>query len=183
MTEAEKKAHKEKQEKLAALKKKGGIVKFFKSLMGKFAMAVLKDGVEISYEGDLAKGTICYVEVEGAEVPLSEGTHELGGEMEGKSIVVDATGTVQEIIDAAATEEEEQNEEEQMNEFAEVTANEFKRIEDSFKKQFDAQAKENERLQKLIEKLAADFVAGKLTKESLAKTLDASKPDKTSKLA
>src|SRR5688572_16188812 len=169
MTEAEKAKQeklKKQREKLNNLKSKGKLVDFFKNLFDKFAMAELKDGVQIMYEGDLAVGTVCTVEVDGAEVPLSEGTHELGGEMAGKSIVVDATGTVTEIIDSAAAADENKDgdaqTEEGMKELAKLTTEKFAKIEEDFKAKFEAQKKENERLQSLIEKLAADFVAGKL---------------------
>src|SRR5689334_13402430 len=193
MTEAEKAKQeklKKQREKLNSLKSKGKLVDFFKNLFDKFAMAELKDGTQIMYEGDLAKGTVCTIEVDGAEVPLGEGTYELGGEMAGKSIVVDATGTVQELIDSAAASDDKKDDkkddaqtEEGMKELAKLTTEKFAKIEEDFKAKFEAQKKENERLQSLIEKLAADFVAGKLTADSLKKTIDATKPDRTSKLA
>lgn len=193
MNEAEKKAKalKDKREKLMKLKEKGGFVSYVKSLFDKFAMAELKDGTQIMYEGDLAVGTVCTVEVDGAEVPLAEGKHELGGDMAGKSIVVDATGTVQEIVDEAAASEEgdggnestEQNSEEGMKMLAKLTTEKLEKMESNYKAKFEAQEKENKRLQSLVEKLAADFVAGTLDEKQLKETLANHKTDYTSKLA
>ena len=67
-----------------------------------FGEAVLMDGTAIAYEGDLAVGTQVYVVADGEQIPAPEGTHALGGEYEGISIVVDAEGKVVEIIDERA---------------------------------------------------------------------------------
>lgn len=67
-----------------------------------FGEAVLMDGTAIAYEGDLAVGTQVYVVADGEQIPAPEGTHALGGEYEGMSIVVDAEGKVVEIIDERA---------------------------------------------------------------------------------
>lgn len=76
-----------------------------------FGEGVLMDGTAIAYEGDLAVGTQVYVVADGEQIPAPEGTHALGGEFEGVSIVTDASGVVVEIIDeraapAAASSEE-----------------------------------------------------------------------------
>jgi hypothetical protein len=86
-----------------------------------FGEGVLMDGTAIAYEGDLAVGTQVYVVADGEQIPAPEGTHALGGEYEGVSIVVDANGMVTEIIDeraapAAASSEETPAEPETTNE-------------------------------------------------------------------
>jgi hypothetical protein len=68
-----------------------------------FNEAVLEDGTMISYEGDLVVGTAVFVVTETEQVPAPEGTHALGGEMAGISIVVDANGIVTEVIDTTAS--------------------------------------------------------------------------------
>lgn len=67
-----------------------------------FNDAVLEDGTMISYEGELVVGTAVFVVTETEQVPAPEGTHALGGEMTGVSIVVDANGIVTEVIDTRA---------------------------------------------------------------------------------
>lgn len=71
-----------------------------------FAEATLMDGTVISYEGDLAVGTAVFVVADGEQIPAPEGTHALGGELEGVSIVTDAEGVIVEIIDERAPAEE-----------------------------------------------------------------------------
>jgi hypothetical protein len=68
-----------------------------------FNEAVLEDGTMISYEGELVVGTAVFVVTETEQVPAPEGTHALGGEMAGISIVVDANGIVTEVIDTTAS--------------------------------------------------------------------------------
>jgi len=67
-----------------------------------FGEGVLMDGTAIAYEGDLAVGTQVFVVADGEQIPAPEGTHALGGEYEGVSIVTDASGVVIEIIDERA---------------------------------------------------------------------------------
>ena len=67
-----------------------------------FNDAVLEDGTQISYEGELVVGTAVFVVTETEQVPAPEGTHALGGEDAGKSIVVDANGIITEVIDTTA---------------------------------------------------------------------------------
>jgi hypothetical protein len=67
-----------------------------------FNDAVLEDGTQISYEGELVVGTAVFVVTETEEVPAPEGTHALGGELAGVSIVVDANGVITEVIDTRA---------------------------------------------------------------------------------
>lgn len=71
-----------------------------------FAEATLMDGTVISYDGDLAVGTAVFVVADEEQIPAPEGTHALGGELEGVSIVTDAEGVIVEIIDERAPAEE-----------------------------------------------------------------------------
>lgn len=71
-----------------------------------FAEAALMDGTVISYDGDLAVGTAVFVVADGEQIPAPEGTHALGGELEGVSIVTDAEGIIVEVIDERAPAEE-----------------------------------------------------------------------------
>ena len=69
-----------------------------------FSEALLMDGTAIAYEGELAPGTQVFVVADGEQIPAPEGTHALGGEFEGLSIVVDANGVITEVIDERAAE-------------------------------------------------------------------------------
>ena len=71
--------------------------------VAKFDEVTLMDGETVlSYDGDLAVGTAIFVILEDEQVPAPEGTHELGGDMEGVSITVDADGIILEIVDNRA---------------------------------------------------------------------------------
>jgi hypothetical protein len=74
----------------------------FSATAQSFNEAVLEDGTQLSYEGELIVGTAVFVVTETEQVPAPEGTHALGGEMAGISIVVDANGIVTEVIDTTA---------------------------------------------------------------------------------
>ena len=69
-----------------------------------FSEALLMDGTAIAYEGELAPGTQVFVVADGEQIPAPEGTHKLGGEFEGLSIVVDANGVITDVIDERAAE-------------------------------------------------------------------------------
>ena len=64
-----------------------------------FGEAVLRDGTVVAYDGDLAVGSKLYVVQDGEQIQAPEGTHALGGDMEGVSVVVDADGFIVELID------------------------------------------------------------------------------------
>jgi len=67
----------------------------------KFEEVTLIDGETVlSYDGELADGTAMFIVIDGEQVSAPEGTYELGGEMAGVSIVVDADGLVLEVVDA-----------------------------------------------------------------------------------
>ena len=99
-----------KKKAIEKVKKSKGLLSSIKEALGlteSFAEAELEDGTIIMYDGELAVGSTCSVVLEdGTEVPLAEGEHMLGGEMAGMKIVVDATGTVVEIIDGSEVEDE-----------------------------------------------------------------------------
>jgi hypothetical protein len=75
----------------------------FSATAQSFNEAVLEDGTQLSYEGELVVGTAVFVVTETEQVPAPEGTHALAGEMAGISIVVDANGIVTEVIDTTAS--------------------------------------------------------------------------------
>lgn len=127
MTKTEKMA-KENFDKKNEKKKSKTLMASIKELLGvaeKFSTGELADGTEIMYEGELAPGVVVSVSADGQEIPLPEGKHELGGDMAGQSIVVDAAGTILEIINNEAPSEvevevEEVEEEEMKNSNEEV---------------------------------------------------------------
>lgn len=76
------------------------------SISEKFTSIMLADGTEVTYEGELVAGVslrVKGVDADGNEIEsaLPEGTYELGGDMQGKSIVVDADGKLVELIEAS----------------------------------------------------------------------------------
>lgn len=71
----------------------------------KFEEASTVDGVVLNYEGNLEIGTALTIEADGEQIPAPEGAHALGGELEGITVVLDASGVVIEIEEATAEEE------------------------------------------------------------------------------
>jgi len=140
----------------------------------KFATAQLADGTEIQYEGDLAPGTMVTVTVDGAQVPAPEGEHPLGGDMNGKSIVVDATGTILEVKDTVAAAAEGMSAEEQA--FVAQVAEKF----NAFKKeQADLKKSHNDLVEK-FNKVVDEVNKSKAEKNKFQR---AEKVNHTSKLA
>lgn len=72
----------------------------------KFDQATLTDGTIIEYEA-LEVGQAVFVVADGESIPAPEGTHSLSGELEGVSIIVDASGVITEIVDERESTEEE----------------------------------------------------------------------------
>lgn len=73
----------------------------------KFEEVSLLDGSVITYDGELLPGVAIFILTEeGEQVPATEGTLQLGGELEGVSIVLDAEGIILEVIDERAEGEE-----------------------------------------------------------------------------
>jgi len=78
-----------------------------------FAEVTLMDGETVlSYEGELAVDTAVFVVGEdGEQVPAPEGSHALGGDMEGVTIVLDEGGIITEVVDEREGAEETETEE------------------------------------------------------------------------
>lgn len=81
------------------LSKIADIKALFSAKKEAFGEAMLKDGTMVAYDGDLAVGSKLYVVQDGEQIQAPEGTHALGGDMEGVSVVVDAEGFIVELID------------------------------------------------------------------------------------
>jgi len=71
----------------------------------KFEEAPLMGGSIISFEMLEVGQAVFVVTEEGEQVPATEGTLQLGGELEGVSIVLDAEGMILEVIDERSGEE------------------------------------------------------------------------------
>lgn len=171
-------------------KKSKGLLSSIKEALGiteSLAEAQLADGTIIMYDGELAVGTVCSVALEdGTEVPLAEGEHMLGGEMEGMKIVVDATGTVVEVIEAnpeveVETEIEAEAEIEKSNE-EQATAKLLKDFIAKQEKKFAELEKINKANQKTILTMAAHIEKMGVEKKKFTRT-ETAPLDKTSKLA
>jgi hypothetical protein len=171
-------------------KKSKGLLSSIKEALGiteSLAEAQLADGTIIMYDGELAVGTVCSVALEdGTEVPLAEGEHMLGGEMEGMKIVVDATGTVVEVIEAnpeveVETEIEAEAEIEKVNE-EQATAKLLKDFIAKQDKKFAELEKVNKANQKTILTMAAHIEKMGVEKKKFTRT-ETAPLDKVSKLA
>jgi hypothetical protein len=171
-------------------KKSKGLLSSIKEALGiteSLAEAQLADGTIIMYDGEIAVGTVCSVALEdGTEVPLAEGEHMLGGDMEGMKIVVDATGTVVEIIDGSEEEEVEVEAEveaeiEKVNE-EQATAKLLKDFIAKQDKKFAELEKVNKANQKTILTMAAHIEKMGVEKKKFTRT-ETAPLDKVSKLA
>jgi hypothetical protein len=82
-----------------------------------FAEVTTADGETVlSYEGEIAEGVAMFITTEeGEQVPAPEGSYELGGDMEGTTITLDADGIVVEVVSAEAEAEGEEVEAEEMS--------------------------------------------------------------------
>jgi hypothetical protein len=132
----------------------------------KFGEAVLEDGTEIRWEGtDLTPGIPVFVVAEGEEIPAPEGTHRLGGDMAGLSIVVDAEGIIAELIDeregSGGTPEEDAMSAEQVREIVEGEVSTFGKAFKSMSGIVEAIAKQNDQLSNELAELKAEFAAYK----------------------
>lgn len=82
-----------------------------------FAQIPLADGTIIEYDGDIATGTAVFVVGEdGEQMPAPEGTHELGGELAGTSIIVNSEGVIEEVVTEDAQSADENAEEQPKDE-------------------------------------------------------------------
>ena len=96
----------------------------FSNKVGKFAQAVLSDGSIIEWDGELEVGVACFIVSGDERIPAPEGTHEMGGDYQGISIITDADGIVTEIISEVAEETPEETPEEDADEVSEEAASE-----------------------------------------------------------
>ena len=174
------------------VKKSKGLLSSIKEALGiteSLAEAQLADGTIIMYDGEIAVGTVCSVALEdGTEVPLAEGEHMLGGEMEGMKIIVDATGTVVEVIEANSEveveteiEAEAEAEIEKVNE-EQATAKLLKDFIAKQDKKFAELEKVNKANQKTILTMAAHIEKMGVEKKKFTRT-ETAPLDKVSKLA
>lgn len=182
-----------KKKAIEKVKKSKGLLSSIKEALGlteSFAEAELEDGTIIMYDGELAVGSTCSVVLEdGTEVPLAEGEHMLGGEMAGMKIVVDATGTVVELIDGSEAEEEveveaeveAEKEIEKVNE-EQATAKLLKDFIAQQDKKFAELEKVNKANQKTILTMAAHIEKMGVEKKKFTRT-ESTPLDKVSKLA
>ena len=76
----------------------------FSKSMEQFDQATLVDGVTVIEYEALEVGMPVFVVADGEMIPAPEGTHALGGDMAGVSIVVDAEGKITEVIDERVNE-------------------------------------------------------------------------------
>ncbi len=98
--------------------------------------ATTDTGEELSYEGELAIGTLVTISIDGEPTPAPEGVHMLTGEFEGFSIVLDADGVVTDIVepDLEVEEQPEGEIEEAVEEMAKAFAKKLAKLEKSNKK-------------------------------------------------
>lgn len=133
----------------------------------KFGEAVLEDGTAIRYDGaELAPGESVYIVTDSEEIPAPEGTHRLGGDMAGISIVVDAEGKIAEIIDErqgneVTPAEQEAMSTEQVREIVEGEVSTFGKAFKSMSGIVEAIAKQNDQLSNELAELKAEFAAYK----------------------
>jgi prophage DNA circulation protein len=144
----------------------------FKSLLSgkkvatKFAEATLEDGTVIRYDAEeLAPGVAVFVVADGEEIPAPEGTHRLGGDMAGISIVVDAEGLIAEVIDERTGNEvtpaEEEMSAEQVRSIVEAEVATFGKALKSLSGIVESIAKQNEQLSNELTSVKAEFTAYK----------------------
>ena len=98
----------------------------------KFEEIPLMDESIIAFDGGLEVGTAIFIVTEdGEQVPATEGTLQLGGELEGVSIVLDAEGIVLELVDERTEGEEAPTEEEVVEEEQTMSSEEVESIIDN----------------------------------------------------
>lgn len=156
------------------LKQIASIKDLFSSKAENFGEAMLKDGTMVAYDGDLAVGSKLYVVQDGEQIQAPEGTHELGGDMEGVSVVVDAEGFIVELIDereggdvVETSEDEtpaeveanapEQMSAEKVEEIISAKLDAFSEVIGNFSEMFKMVALENESMRAELNSLKGDF--------------------------
>lgn len=126
----------------------------------KFAEVTLADGETVlSYDGELAAGTpIFVVGADGEQIPAPEGTHELGGDLQGVSIVVDAEGVITEVVDERDAQSSEESEEEMSSDdLSAVIAEAVNKALEPIVSQFAEIKKKNEEITKANEGFKAEI--------------------------
>jgi hypothetical protein len=128
----------------------------------------------VAYDGDLAVGSKLYVVQDGEQIQAPEGTHALGGDMEGVSVVVDAEGFIVELIDereggdvVQTSEDEtpseveattpEQMSAEKVEEIISTKLDAFSEVIGSFSEMFKAIVSENESIKAELNSLKSEF--------------------------
>jgi hypothetical protein len=156
------------------LKQIASIKDLFSSKAENFGEAMLKDGTMVAYDGDLAVGSKLYVVQDGEQIQAPEGTHALGGDMEGVSVVVDAEGFIVELIDereggdvVQTSEDEtpseveattpEQMSAEKVEEIISTKLDAFSEVIGSFSEMFKAIVSENESIKAELNSLKSEF--------------------------
>lgn len=156
------------------LKQIASIKDLFSGKAENFGEAMLKDGTMVAYDGDLAVGSKLYVVQDGEQIQAPEGTHELGGDMEGVSVVVDAEGFIVELIDereggdvVQTSEDEtpaeveattpEQMSAEKVEEIISAKLDAFSEVIGNFSEMFKMVALENESMRAELNSLKGDF--------------------------
>ena len=156
------------------LKQIASIKDLFSSKAENFGEAMLKDGTMVAYDGDLAVGSKLYVVQDGEQIQAPEGTHALGGDMEGVSVVVDAEGFIVELIDereggdvVQTSEDEtpaeveattpEQMSAEKVEEIISAKLDAFSEVIGNFSEMFKMVALENESMRAELNSLKGDF--------------------------
>lgn len=121
----------------------------------KFAEVTLADGETVlSYDGELAQGTPIFVVGEdGEQLPAPEGTHELGGDMAGTSIIVNAEGVIEEVVTEEAQSEDEAEEQMSSEDISAVVAETINKALEPILSQFAEVEKQNAEFKSEIEKL------------------------------
>ena len=137
-----------------------------RKVTAQFGEAVLEDGTAIRYDGEeLAPGVAVFVVTDSEEIPAPEGTHRLGGDMAGVSIVVDADGLIAEIIDERTGNEvtptEEAMSEDQVKAIVESEVSTFGKAFKSLSDVVGIIAKQNADLSAELAAVKADFAAFK----------------------
>lgn len=135
----------------------------------KFEEAPLMDGSIISFEILEVGQAVFVVTEEGEQVPATEGTLQLGGELEGVSIVLDAEGMILEVIDERSGEEapaEEVVEEEAMSSekveaIVDTKMSDIDEPLNAIVEGVGSILKQNESLKRELDKLKEDFSAFK----------------------
>lgn len=156
--------------------------------VAQFAEVTLLDGETVlSIEGELVEGSKVFVQAEGEQIPAPEGTHQLGGDMEGVSIVLDAEGVITEVVDERgeggeeAPEQEEAMSKEDISEIVNNKFNELSKVFGTLLEVANDLKSENESLKNEISEFKEDFAKFKDAPQT--KTVEKKKFSRTEELS